>query len=796
MDTDAKNRSARIPESDAERVVKPNFITEIIDQHLRDGRYPEVVTRFPPEPNGYLHIGHTKAICIDFGIADDYSGRTFLRFDDTNPTTEDPEYVDAIKEDIAWLGFSWDEERYASDYFETLYGLAVTLIEHGLAYVDSLSEEDIRTYRGTVTQPGKESPYRDRGPEENFDLFRRMRDGEFAEGEHVLRARIDMASPNMLMRDPLLYRIRHAHHYRTGDAWHVYPMYDFAHPLSDAVEGISHSLCTLEFENNRDVYDWLVERLVELGALQRPRPRQYEFARLALDYTVLSKRKLIQLVRQGHVSGWDDPRMPTIAGIRRRGATPDAVRDFANRVGYTKANSRTDFGLLEYSLRDDLNMKAPRVMAVIEPLKVVLTNYPEGQTTTVDAPYWPHDVPKEGMRPLPFGRELWIDRGDFSEEPPSGWRRLAPGSAVRLRHAYVITCDEVVHDDAGQVVELRCTWHGDSLDRNPENLKIGGVVHWVAAHAAVPAELRLYDRLFAEADPDLSGEALEPLLNPESLVVRRGFVEPSVRGDAPDARYQFERQGYFWRDPVDGRGETLVFNRIVTLKDTWEKRKDAADQDDAAAAADGDRPPREDHRRPPAKAGEAPDPVEALTEDQLSVFERYHAELGLPRDDAALIAADPRLAGFFEESMQHHGSPQALANWIVNELMRELKDRKLEGIPIGAADLAQLVALIDRGTINKRIGKEVFAEMAESGRSPREIVERKGLEQLTDEAQIRSIVDRVVAEHPDEVATYRAGKTGLAGYFIGQVMKETRGRANPQLVRELVGLALEDAPKS
>lgn len=782
---------ARIPVHDADRVVKPNFITEIIDGHLREGTYREVVTRFPPEPNGYLHIGHTKAICLDFGVADDYAGRTFLRFDDTNPNTEDPEYVEAIKNDIRWLGFSWDDERYASDYFETLYGFAVKLIEHDSAYVDSLSEEDIREYRGTVTKVGTASPYRNRPVEENLELFARMRDGGFDEGAHVLRAKIDMASPNMLMRDPLLYRIRHAHHYRTGDAWHVYPMYDFAHPLSDAIEGISHSLCTLEFENNRDVYDWLVERLVEIGELERPRPRQYEFARLNLDYTVLSKRKLIALVRGGHLSGWDDPRMPTIAGIRRRGATPEAVRDFANRVGYTKANSRTDYGLLEYALRDDLNTRAPRVMAVLEPLKVVLTNFDASATTSIEADFWPHDIPREGTRPVPFSRELWIERTDFSKDPPPGWRRLAPGDSVRLRHAYVITCDEVIEDADGEVTELRCTYHEDSLGGAASGVKVKGVVHWVAVHAALRAEFRLYDRLFSDPDPDVSSEAIDEEFNPDSLQVRNGYVEPSVAQDAPDARYQFERQGYFWRDPVDGRGETLVFNRIVTLKDTWEKRGEQTAADRKAAEATAlER--ESDPRKPPAKAGEEPDPVDTLAEEQLPVFERYHHELGLPRDDAALIAAEPELAGYFEEALRHHGNPEGLANWIVNEFLRELKDRELADVPVSAADLAQLVALIDEGTINNRIAKEVFAEMVDSGRPPQEIVKGRGLEQLTDERQIRAVVDRVVAEHPEKVSTYRSGKEGLAGFFIGQVMQETRGRANPQLVRELVGLALVD----
>ncbi|MDI9549416.1 MAG: glutamine--tRNA ligase/YqeY domain fusion protein, partial [Chloroflexota bacterium] len=457
-----------------------DFIREIIREDMRKGTYGgKVLTRFPPEPNGWLHIGHAKSITLNFGVAAEFGGLCNLRFDDTNPETEDPAFVEAIQRDIRWLGFDWDDRLYfASDYFDQFYEFAVQLVKMGKAYVDSLSEEEIREYRGTVLTPGRPSPYRVRSVEENLDLLARMRRGEFPDGAHVLRAKIDMASPNMKKRDPLLYRIRHAHHYRTGDKWCIYPFYDYAHPLSDAIEGITHSICTLEFENNREIYDWLVDNLIE-----PPQPRQYEFARLNLDYTVMSKRKMLQLVNEGYVSGWDDPRMSTIAGLRRRGITPEAIRTFSEKVGVAKANSRVDIALLEYCIRDDLNYRAPRVMCVLRPLKVVITNYPEGQVEQLDAPYWPHDVPKEGSRPVPFSREIYIERDDFMEDPPKSFYRLAPGREVRLRYAYIIRCDEVIKDpQTGEVTELRCTYDPATQGgAAPQGRKVRGAIHWVSA---------------------------------------------------------------------------------------------------------------------------------------------------------------------------------------------------------------------------------------------------------------------------------------------------------------------------
>jgi glutaminyl-tRNA synthetase len=531
-----------------------------------------VKTRFPPEPNGYLHIGHAKSICLNFGVAQEFGGGCNLRFDDTNPFTEDIKYVNAIKEDVRWLGFQWDNEFYASDYFEKLYEFAELLVNKGKAYVDSQSEEEIRAGRGTVTTAGTDSPYRKRTSPENLDLLRRMRAGEFPDGAHVLRARIDMAHPNMIMRDPLLIRIRHASHYRRGDAWCIYPLYDYAHGLSDAIEGITHSLCTLEFKDNREIYDWLVR---EVG-FEWP-PEQTEFARLELDYTLLSKRKLLRLVQDGHVSGWDDPRMPTIAGLRRRGVTPEALRNFADAIGVARKDARLELASFEHAVRDDLNMRVPRVLCVVKPLKVVLTNYPEGQVEDLVAPYYPHDVPKEGSRTVPFSRELWIDRDDFMENPSKKFFRLAPGREVRLRYGYFITCTDVVKDSSGGIVELRCTYDpathgGDASDGR----KVQGTIHWVSAARALDCEVRLYDRLFSIPDPDAVPEGQDFILalNPHSLMVVRGAkIEPSVGADPVGSRYQFERAGYFMADPVDSTPESLVFNRTVTLRDSWEKVK-------------------------------------------------------------------------------------------------------------------------------------------------------------------------------------------------------------------------------
>lgn len=544
-----------------------DFIREIVEEDLQSGKHTKIVTRFPPEPNGYLHIGHAKAICLDFGVALEYGGKCNLRFDDTNPEKEEAEFARAILEDVRWLGFepSGGEPLHASDYFDQLYEWAEWLISHDKAYVDSLSAEEIREYRGTLTEPGKESPYRNRAIDESLDLFRRMRAGEFPDGSHVLRAKIDMASPNINLRDPVLYRIRHETHHRTGDKWAIYPMYDYAHPLSDAIEGVTHSLCTLEFEDHRPLYDWLVETCPVPA-----RPRQYEFARLNLNYTVMSKRKLLALVTEGHVTGWDDPRMPTLAGFRRRGYTPAAIRNFVERVGVARRENVIDVGLLEFCIREDLNKTAPRVMGVLDPLRVVIENYPEGTSEEFESPNNPED-PSMGTRRVPFGKVIYIERDDFMEDPPKKFFRLAPGREVRLRSAYFITCTDVLKDEAGNIIELRATY--DPATRGgdaPDGRRPKATLHWVSAEHAVDCEVRLYDRLFKAEDPEAGGDYLANL-NPDSLkVVANAKLEPSVNGAPPLSRFQFERLGYFCvdRDSSSGR---LVFNRTATLKDSWGK---------------------------------------------------------------------------------------------------------------------------------------------------------------------------------------------------------------------------------
>jgi len=552
--------------STAEVTRPKDFIREIVEEDLRSGKHETVITRFPPEPNGYLHIGHAKSICLNFGVANEYGGQCHLRFDDTNPTKEEVEYAEAIKRDVAWLGFDWGRHLYhASDYFGQLYEYAEHLIKKGLAYVDSSSAEEIRTARGTLTEPGSESPYRTRSADENLDLFRRMRAGEFPDGAHVLRAKIDMTSPNINMRDPVLYRIRHETHHRTGDAWCIYPMYDFAHPPSDAIEHVTHSLCTLEFEDHRPLYDWLIENLPVPA-----RPHQYEFARLNLNYTVMSKRKLLRLVEEKYVRGWDDPRMPTIAALRRRGYTPSSIRNFAERVGVAKRENVIEFALLEHSVREDLNLTAPRVMGVLRPLRVVIENFPEGHTEEFETPNNPEDA-SMGTRRVPFSREVYIERDDFMEDPPKKFFRLAPGREVRLRSAFFITCTGVTKDAKGEIVELRATY--DPATRGgdaPDGRRPKATLHWVSAAHALSSEVRLYDRLFKSEDPEASGNFLDDL-NPASLeVIADARIEPSVSGGPHHARYQFERLGYFCVDP-DSSAERLVFNRTATLKDTWAK---------------------------------------------------------------------------------------------------------------------------------------------------------------------------------------------------------------------------------
>jgi glutaminyl-tRNA synthetase len=558
--------SSTMPDEAAAPEAGRDFIRDIVETDLKTGRHKSVVTRFPPEPNGYLHIGHAKSICLNFGIAQEFGGRCHLRFDDTNPTKEEQEYIDAIEADVRWLGFDWGKHLYhASDYFEQLYQWAEHLIRSGKAYVDDTPLEEMRAMRGTVTEPGRPSVYRDRTVEENLDLFRRMRAGEFPNGARVLRAKIDLAAGNMIMRDPVLYRILHAAHPKTGTAWKIYPTYDFAHGQSDAIEHVTHSICTLEFEDHRALYDWFIENLPVPA-----RPRQYEFARLNLTYTVLSKRVLTELVRKGHVSGWDDPRMPTLAGFRRRGVPPDAIREFVRRVGVARANSVVDVQMLDAAIRDSLNKSAPRRMAVLRPLKVVIENYPEGQTEQLEAINNPED-PSAGTRQVPFTRELYVERDDFMENPPKKFFRLAPGREVRLRYAYFVTCREAVKNAAGEVMELRCTYDPATKGGNaPDGRKVQATIHWVSATHGVPAEVRVYDHLFARPDPGADGDYFTDL-NPNSLeVLSDARVEPALAAANSDATVQFERQGYFVRDR-DSKPGRPVFNRTVGLRDTWAK---------------------------------------------------------------------------------------------------------------------------------------------------------------------------------------------------------------------------------
>lgn len=570
-----------------------NFLRSIIDQDLAAGTYagrtdaqgrplPAVITRFPPEPNGYLHIGHAKSICLNFGLARDYGGRCHLRFDDTNPVKEDTEYVDSIIDAVHWLGFSWDSTDaqggpqahlyYASDYFDQLYAFAEKLIERGVAYVDSQSAEQIAASRGNFAEPGTPSPYRERSVEENLQLFRDMRAGKYGDGEHVLRAKIDMAAPNIVMRDPVLYRIRHAHHHRTGDKWCIYPMYDFTHCISDAIENITHSLCTLEFENNRPLYDWVLAQLRDCGLLREPLPHQYEFARLNLTYAITSKRKLLQLVNEGRVDGWDDPRMPTIVGIRRRGYTPESIQLFCDRVGVAKSDSWIDMSTLEGAVRDDLDARAARGVAVLDPLKLILDNYPEGQSEECSAPVHPKQ-PELGKRVFPLSRELWIEREDFNENPPKGYFRLFPGNKVRLRYGYVIECTGVDKDADGNVVAVHANYLPDTKSGTPgaDSVKVKGNIHWVSAQHALQAEVRLYDRLFNDPHPDAGGKNFLDALNADSKRVVTAYLEPGLREAKAEDRFQFERHGYFVADRVDSQPGRPVFNRIVGLKDSWGK---------------------------------------------------------------------------------------------------------------------------------------------------------------------------------------------------------------------------------
>ena len=778
-----------------------DFIRDIIDEDLRTGRHTRIATRFPPEPNGYLHIGHAKSICLNFGIARDYGGTCNLRYDDTNPEKEDIEYVQSIEADVRWLGFEPTGIYFSADYFPKMYELAERLVREGHAYVCDLDEEQIRVYRGTLREPGRPSPYRDRSVEENLDLLRRMKAGEFPDGARTLRAKIDMASPNMKMRDPLLYRIRHAEHHRTGNEWCIYPMYDYAHPLEDAIEGITHSICTLEFENNRAVYDWVLDHTGPWD----PRPHQYEFARLALDYTVMSKRKLLTLVERGDVKGWDDPRMPTIAGMRRRGYSPEALRAFAEMIGVAKANSTVDIGKLEYCVRQDLNQTAPRVLGVLQPVEVELVG---ATPATIDAPYFPADVGKPGSRPLALGTRIYIDRDDWRDEPPSGYQRLAPGRTVRLRYGICITADAVLERDAqGQVTKLRAIAHPETTGGGApaDGRKVWGVIHWVDAETSVPAEVRLYDRLFRSAKPEEGGADFLDQLDPESLVVVPGArVEKSLAAAEVGSRWQLERVGYFAVDS-DSRPGALVLNRVVTLRDSYaEKLRDAsadkADKADKKSAASSEKPEkREAEKKENAKAKTRPKTkspkeyrAEARARDpQLQAAHDAIVAMGVGADSADLLSGDRASAELFLATTELGAAPDLTAKWMINELPRALAGKELADAALDAPRFAAFLGKLTSGELAPNAAKQALADMIATGKSADEVARESAATAWSAE-QIAAEVDRLIAASPDKAAQVKAGKHGLLGFFVGQLMKAAPG-ADPKeanrIVRERLGMA-------
>jgi glutaminyl-tRNA synthetase len=782
------------PAPEHKRRISPNFITEIIDRDLEQRRYVRVGTRFPPNPNGFAHLGHAFASLLNFGIAQDYAGRFVLRMDDTNPHTDKPEYVQAIAESLQWLGLDWGNQiSYASGYFPELHDCAIRLIERDLAYVDSVTPEEMARLRGTASIPGRPSQFRDRSVAENLEMFERMKAGEFPDGSHVLRAKIDLEHPNFKLRDPVLYRIVHATHYRTGEDWCIYPSYDFAQAITDALDGVTHSLCSLEFIDNNAVYKWLMQHLWtgegRIDQAQGEPPVQYEFGRRSLEYTVVSKRKLRKLVEGHFVNGWDDPRMPTIAAQRRRGVTPEAVRAFAGGISVNRTNRTVDLALLENAIRDDLNHRAPRVMAVLKPLKVVLENLMESQL--LEVPYWPHDVVREsldGLVALPNGervapekatraieltREILIERDDFAANPQPGFKRLTAGGKVRLRGAGVIQCESFSTNDAGQILGLHCKILPDSERAN-------AVIHWLNS-SAVPAEFRLYDRLFQVAHPEAEARELEEddadegepvadflsFLNPHSLEITHGFVEASVTNDPLETRYQFERLGYFWRDPVDSSGEKLVFNRIITLRDSWAEKAE---------------PP--ETRKSKSDKPQVQRELELSGEEKI-ILEQFKSK-GVSENEASVLAREPKLAAYLDVA-SNHGQIAALSSWVVNDLGGLLRDGEIKVSPAGLAGLVQLIA---DGSITRRIAQDVLAESLETGEDPSELVAQKGLKVVSDSGELEAILEGLMTQFADKVAAYRAGRTGMAGFFVGQVMQATKGAGKPQVVQELVARKL------
>jgi glutaminyl-tRNA synthetase len=734
-----------------------------------DGR---VVTRFPPEPNGYPHIGHAKSICLNFGLARDFGGVCHLRMDDTNPTTEDIEYVEAIKRDVKWLGFDWgDKMFYASDYFGRLYEIAQRFIREGKAYVDSLNEEQISEYRGTVNQVGRPSPDRDRSVEENLRLFEGMRTGEFADGTYVLRAKGDLSNPNMKMRDPLMYRIRRVHHYRTADAWNIYPFYDYAHCFSDAFEGITHSICTLEFANNRELYDWYLAQVAWPQA-----PQQIEFARLALDYTVVSKRKLLRLVKEGHVTGWDDPRMPTLSALRRRGYTPEAIRHFCELIGVAKANSTVDVGKLEFCVREDLNVRSRRVMCVLKPLKVVIDNWAVDKVHSVDAPYFPSEFEQAGSRSLPLSKELYIDHDDFMENPPKGFHRLQPGGEVRLRYGCVIKCNEVKKDAAGHVTELRCTYDEQSFGGGTsDGRKVKGVIHWVPAKESIVAEVRLYDRLFKDPRPDDADDFMT-CLNPNSLQTVKGArVEPSLVSAKSGEFFQFERVGFFCVD-VESKDAQLVFNRTVTLKDSWAE---------APAAAVAKPEASKTAAKPSAKPTTGKPHVDAPSDPALLQQAQALQARGVDADDSYLLSQSEAMAKFTLSAVGPSGNiSPVLLGWLTNELQAVLKGQEVSSLRCSGQDIAALVAAIERSDVSHSSAKKVFEVMVRDGGAPMDLVNKMGLLQNNDVGAVTAWGEQVLKAFPEQTARYRQGEVKMFGFLVGQVLKASGGKANPQLTND------------
>ncbi len=772
-------------EAETRRAEPTDFIREMIRADVAAGKHGgQVVTRFPPEPNGYLHIGHAKAICIDFGAAKELGGRCHLRMDDTNPTTEDMEYVEAIKRDVKWLGFDWGEHLYyASDYFDRFYELGEKLIRLGRAYVCDLPEETFsKEYRGTITEHGKESPYRKRSVEENLDLFRRMKAGEFKDGERVLRAKIDMTSPNMKMRDPPLVRIKHAHHYRTGDKWCIYPLYDYAHCLEDSFEGVTHSLCTLEFESARELYDWVIQ------ATEVPHvPKQTEFARLNITYMVMSKRKLLHLVEGKHVSGWDDPRMPTIAGLRRRGYTPEALREFVARVGVAKNISTIDIALLEHTVREDLDRRSPRVMTVLKPLELVIDSFPESEVEELDAPYWPAGtepaagVTLTGSRKLPFSRVLYIDRDDFAETPPKGWHRLAPGRKVRLRHGYIVTCTSVEKDDKGEIVRVHCTHDPATRGGNaPAGERIDGTIHWVSAGQSIDVEARIYDRLFVSENPGEGDVDFLTELNPASLTVVKAKAEPSLASAKPGDRFQLERVGFFIVDP-DTKPGALVLDRTVALKDSWQKV--IAKSEPTAKAPESKN--KEKKKEKPASAGPSSSDAVELSPAAIAIRDAHD----LAPETARVIGQEPVLLGLFTGATDAPAGKElakTIATLLANDVLGEIRSRKLEKVPFEGSAIVELARLLKDGTIGSAQTKEVLAEMLASGKAPKAIVAEKGLAQIASADALGPIVEQVLADNADAVGRYKAGNVNVIGALVGMVMKKSGGRANAKLVKELL----------